>query len=112
MPLYCSVRCRGEAELGEHGRTECGGSCWAAVLPTEAVLAARVVARNREEETAALDVDAADLAAHAAALGKAEAALNDALPGVMSRLLDDVVAAAEEEEKVIADVHRRREEES
>jgi hypothetical protein len=39
----------------QHGRTECGGSCWAVVLPTEAVLATRVVARSREEESAARD---------------------------------------------------------
>jgi hypothetical protein len=44
--------------VGEHGGgAECGGCVWAAVLPTEAVLAARVVARRRTEEAAALHAE-------------------------------------------------------
>ena len=54
--VYCDDSCRERCERsGEHALWECGGACWAAVLPTEAVLAARAACRRASEPSDVAD---------------------------------------------------------
>ena len=76
--VYCDDSCRERCERsGEHALWECGGACWAAVLPTEAVLAARVACRRASEPSDVADGAASASSSDVAASTSASSSASD-----------------------------------